>query len=179
MTANQIILALMRDRYRRTFVLPRFTPLGWWECDVFEQTKAGYWREYEVKTSRADFFGDASKARTLRVRQGDEWVRPTVTKHELLAGHSPIGPSQFWFVVPAGLVQLDEVPEWAGLIECVERPRGPHKWRVRLSETRSAPRLHRKPLDEAVVKVAREACYWRMHRAMCRNGAVETSEANA
>ncbi len=47
MNENQIIQRIMAERYRRSTVCPRYTPTRWWECDVFELTEAGFFREYE------------------------------------------------------------------------------------------------------------------------------------
>lgn len=61
MNENQIIQRIMAERYRRSTVCPRYTPTRWWECDVFELTEAGFFREYEVKISRGDFAADRLK----------------------------------------------------------------------------------------------------------------------
>ena len=50
-TAREIITHLLRKRYRRNFAIPNYSPDGWWECDVFELTPAGTFREYEVKVT--------------------------------------------------------------------------------------------------------------------------------
>lgn len=157
MTAGEITTALLRDRWKRNFTLPRFTPVGWWECDVFELTEAGYWREYEIKTTRADFRQDARKE---RVRKGG--VR---NKHDILAAHDVAGPCQFWFVCPAGVIPVAEVPEWAGLIEMSDIGRGHKKYRVRDTVVKAAPRLHQEKCRPVVVEKARECCYWRLHAA--------------
>lgn len=47
----------------RSFVIPNYTPSGWFESDIFELTKSGYFREYEIKMSLSDFRADAVKAR--------------------------------------------------------------------------------------------------------------------
>lgn len=62
----------------------------------------------------------------------------TAPKHARLGLGDPRGPSRFYFVVPAGLIRLDEVPEWAGLMEV----RGTTAY-ARVSQTKPAPRLHR------------------------------------
>ena len=156
MTAGEITQAILRDRWRRNFCLPRFTPVGWWEADVFELTDAGYWREYEIKTSRADFRNDAKKRKVGRVERN---------KHDLLAARDVSGPCQFWFVCPAGLIPVAEVPEWAGLIEMSDTGRGHKKYRVRDTVVKAAPRLHQEKCRPVVVEKARECCYWRLHAA--------------
>lgn len=150
--------------FRQSFFLPGYTPSGWWECDVFEVTKAGYFREYEIKTSRGDFFRDAAKAmpapyplRAAAFASGSP--EPTgPRKHDRLAAGDPRGPSRFWYVVPAGLLMLDEVPEWAGLIECDLTGK-----RVTQTVARAAPKLHGEPIDPEVAKHARGVCYYRFH----------------
>jgi hypothetical protein len=161
LTERQAAMAVMRDRYRRGFCLPGYTPAQWWQCDVFEVTAGGYFREYEIKLTRPDFFADRLK------RQG-QWRRfppdrpfdpaAVVTKHSLLSARSSDGPTRFWYVVPSGLIQATELPEWAGLIELTLWH---GRWRKRVIV--DAPQLHRQKLAESVVAHARGVCYWRMH----------------
>jgi hypothetical protein len=165
-TAKDIQRRLIADLHRRSFVLPNYTPHGWWECDVFELTKAGYFREYEVKCSRGDFFNDAKK-----VKRPGRWSgKPTPpTKHEWLNASAVQGPTQFWFVVPGelvqdvgvrGIVMAAEVPYWAGLIVATpNRSRQP--WSVRLHHVKKAPRLHNQAPDARVAAHARGVTYWR------------------
>jgi len=160
MTAWDIARSIMRDRYRRNFCLPNYTPRRWWECDVFELTTAGYFREYEIKLTRSDFAVDAKKRRSLWNRGEQNVVEE---KHALLAAADPRGPTRFWYVTPAGLIAPAELPAWAGLIE-VEPPREhPYWWRLRRREIVRAPTLHREKLPEAKAEHARSVLYWRLH----------------
>lgn len=181
MTARQIIRGLCFSRYRVSFVLPNYTPGKWWECDVFEVTKNGYFVEYEVKLTRSDFLADARKGTTghkndgdpncnhLYVSDGRGWKCRdcggknrkvvTETKHSLLAAGSTRGPCRFWYVVPAGLVKLDEIPTWAGLIEVGESS---GIWIHERTIIR-APQLHRAKLDDGRGQHRFESCYWRYH----------------
>lgn len=178
MTAGDITHAIIRDRWRRNFCLPRFTPAGWWECDVWELTDAGYWREYEIKTSRADFRKDAEKSRKKFVmvdvppeQRKNQFDTRRLTqqkdrnKHELLAAGDTAGPCQFWFVCPAGLIPVAEIPAWAGLIEITDKGGGQRRWRFRDVVVKPAPRLHGEKCKPAVAEKARESCYWRLHAA--------------
>ena len=161
MNADQITNALLRDRYRRSFVLPRFTPRNWWECDVFELTPAGYFREFEVKISRGDFFADRKKERTVYPVPWGETPK-TESKHQLLAGQDR-GPVEFWYLVPEGLVKPEEVPAYAGLM--IAHPSTDASL-VRFSVVTPAPRRHRQKCDPVVVQDARGTCYWRMHNLL-------------
>lgn len=152
MTARQIQRVMIGHRYRRNVCLPNYTPRSWMECDVFELTRAGSFREYEIKVSRADFRQDASKSiMDGRWRFGQP--RPSdVTKHQLLEKGDPRGPSQFWFVCPKELLKVEDIPRWAGLIWFDGSwPR----------QVRPAPRLHREPASKAVRQHAMSICYWR------------------
>ena len=124
MTAAEIGTALIRDRWRRNFCLPTYTPIGWWECDIFEVTAAGVFREYEIKLSRADFFADRRKEQPGKYLGRDPETRqplrgPAGVKHDLLARGYPRGPQRFWFVAPEGILAVADMPLWAGLIVLV------------------------------------------------------------
>lgn len=169
-TARDAIRAIIRERWRQHFCLHNYTPQGWWECDIFELTKSGYFREYEVKLTRGDFLRDAKKAT-------ERWVPVDVpgkgrifdrqvgdTKHELLAAGSVKGPTRFWFVVPEGLVKLEEVPTWAGLIEVTDSgDESSAYWRYRAGTVKEAPQLHKTKCDSQIGIHARGICYYRMH----------------
>lgn len=174
MTERDAINSIMQDRYARNFCLPRYTPRQWWECDVFEVTPAGMFREYEVKLTVADFRADTQK-RTVKIippwdlpqGSGRACAWPGETKHGLLAEGSPRGPSRFWYVTPKGLLTPEMVPAWAGLIELTEKS----YWsRPMPQEVVKAPQLHRQPVDSKVTDHARGICYYRMHGLMQKLG---------
>ncbi len=72
-----------------------------WESDFFVQKFNGYTYEFEVKISRSDFFNDFKKT----------------DKHEAMKGNLKRRlPNKFYYVVPSGLINTDEVPDYAGLI---------------------------------------------------------------
>lgn len=147
-----------------------FAPIGWWECDVFELTKAGYYREYEIKISRSDFFHDANKEREHWPKGGGVWdpvtksypPRIKETKHELLAQRDVRGPVQFWYVTPEALVEPREIPTWAGLIEVI-KCHGDRWWQ---KEKKTAPRLHKTKCSPRVVAQLHETCYYRYHNLL-------------
>lgn len=137
----------------KDIVIPNFTPHGWWECDVARYTEKGHLIEYEIKTSLADFRKDAKKKRPSRWNRKTRTVDPPVSKHEQLAAKHDAGPRQFYFVVPKGLIQEEDVPEWAGLQYF------DHGWQPTV--IKRAPILNRTPATEEVRRQARDVFYWR------------------
>lgn len=170
MTARDIIKCILRERYAKNFVMPNYTPAGWWECDAMEVTKAGYMVEYEVKISVSDFHADALKNRDREFKPGLGLVRCDHKKHDLLAAGDARGPARFYFVAPKGLLTLDIIPAWAGLLEVAQHGR----WIVS-HEAKKAPQLHRVKIASSVVEHARGVCYWRMHKLIQSRKTVDAS----
>lgn len=162
MTAKQITRQLILDRYSRNFVLPNYTPSGWFECDVFELTPGGFFREYEIKLTLADFKRDAAKAKV----NWNRWKDPTAQdhkKHDFLKNCDGRGPSRFWYVCPPGVLTPEIVPEWAGLM--VAHPNGSQsrsRFNCWIEEAKPAPWLHRQKADPEIERHARGVCYWRL-----------------
>jgi len=77
---------------------------GYYESDILAITKSMLVTEVEVKVSRADFFADFKKK----------------MKHYKLANRlinkNWIIPNRFYFACPEGLIKIEEIPEYAGLI---------------------------------------------------------------
>lgn len=162
MTARHIQRRFLRDLYQRSTVLPNYTPKGWWECDVAEWTLAGYFREYEIKISLSDFRADAEKRKSIRTFSG--WrTKEQRFKHSELGDGKPIGPVQFWYACPTGLIPHELIPHWAGLIE-FRPPKNGQPWSVHPTEVKKAPRLHGEKADPAIVAHAKSVTYWRFLR---------------
>lgn len=71
-----------------------------WEYDVLSLNKGGNITEYEVKISRGDFLADKKKRKFKYYEQ--EVFR--------------LMPNRFHYVCPTGLIQVNEIPKYAGLI---------------------------------------------------------------
>jgi len=166
MTVREIQQRLIVEKYRRSFVLPNYTPAGWFECDVFELTAAGYFREYEIKMSRGDFFNDAHKKKRIWDRRLEA---NKLTKHEMLEDCRTVGPRQFWFVVPPGLVKPSEVPEWSGLFVAESHKSGRPPFSVRLKMEVEAPLLHGEKCCQKIAAHAKGVTYWRFLKAFIYN----------
>lgn len=163
MTAHEIGLTIMAEQ-KANFCLPRYTPVGWWECDVIEVTKAGYWREYEIKLTRQDFLNDAMKYKRTREWLGAGQGYRVAKKHTMLAERHKDGPNAFIFVTKKGIVTEADIPVWAGWAE-VERRENSHliPYRFSIIPRRPAPKLHTHKLEERVRKHMESVCYYRFH----------------
>ena len=172
-TEWEVVRCLCLERYSRNFCLPRFTPLKWWECDLFELTKAGYFREYEIKLTRADFIADREKEAESLVELDGRWSMTKRKKHQEMG--MGFGPVQFWYVTPEGMITANEVPSWAGWISFQWRP-GNTIRTIREIEVKPAPRLHQTKACAKVVAQAQSSCYWRMHSLIQRREFDPTEE---
>lgn len=167
MNSQEIQSVLLRSRFRRNLLMPRWTPAQWFECDLFELTAAGFWREYEIKVSRSDFRNDRRKGPTERDLKWWKYIgaadQETRSKHDRLAAGDTRGPVQFWFVAPAGIIPLEELPHWAGLIE-IHAHRTGRGLMAHERSVKSAPRLHRQPLKDpqSVERQLQKASYYRL-----------------
>ncbi len=153
-----MLWAVARPKLKQHLVVPRFHPEKWTECDLFELTQAGYFREYELKTTLGDFRDDKNKSFRRRGKAGWE----ALNKHEMLAKGCPLGPRQFWFVVPDGLVEPADVPEWAGLI-AVTRIGYAYPSAI---ERKKAPIRHSQVVSEACRQAVYVSAYWRFVRSL-------------
>lgn len=79
-------------------IIPNFYH-GIYEMDVFKLMHSGYVVEYEIKISKSDFKADFKKG----------------NKHSLMEDKKCMC-NRFYFVVPEGLININEVPKYAGLI---------------------------------------------------------------
>ena len=89
------------------------------EQDMLAISRSGYASEFEIKMTRSDYLIDFSKTVGSKLEaqlRGQFWL-----KHEYLDGSRQSVnqwdvPKYFWFVVPAGMVDIEDVPSYAGLL---------------------------------------------------------------
>lgn len=111
--------------YRSPFITkPKFVVLGlfvyMWESDYLAVTASGYTYEAEIKISHSDFLNDAKhKAEKMSVLKGD------------MDGSRP---NYFYYVCPRGVIGVEEVPEFAGLLYIDDNGY--------FSRIKEAPKLH-------------------------------------
>lgn len=95
----QSILNKTKSRYYPNYYI------GHWECDVLEVTKDGYTCEYEVKISKSDFRSDFLKQ------------NKDLKKYDSLKSGNRV--NYFYYVVPDGLIDVSDIPDYAGLIYAI------------------------------------------------------------
>lgn len=167
MTERNIQRALYLDRNKGAqLVCTNYTPLDWWEADVFLVTKRGYAVEFEIKLSVTDFKADAQKERQFYENRehpdhSERW-RPTARKkHDLLAAGDRRAPSRFYYVFPKTLnFSPDLIPPWAGMLTVDSHPSGYY----RVHEVKRAPQIHRTPADPKIVRHCQSVFYYRYWR---------------
>jgi len=159
-----------------------------WESDKLIWTKAGYIYEFEIKISRSDYMNDfrhkVEKHLLLNSAMPDE---STVTREADLFGNllkekrkrypqitmeqakdrmKPVGermPNYFYYAVPEGLLDADEVPPYAGLVYITTCKDGfedqPDKWLHRIKIVRKAPQLHKTKYTDAELNLGEKFYY--------------------
>lgn len=102
-----------------------------WESDFFSVTKTGYCYEVEVKISKSDFQADFIKfkhklfegrnekevIKEAKYRYSKRWKKQVRRSPEKKIDPTNAKmPNRFYFACPEGLIDVSEVPEYAGLI---------------------------------------------------------------
>lgn len=164
MTERQIQLAIISE-IRSTIVCaaPNYTPSGWWECDLWAVTKAGYTVEYEIKLTASDFRADAKKRRERwEYLGGDRHQVKTTTKYQAMS-ESKHRPSRFFYVMPRDLAdELEtEIPSWAGLgkAQCEGAFR-------RVFFVKSAPKLNQNRASVREIRLCQRRMWFRYWEAL-------------
>jgi len=151
-TAREIELAVTDWLLERghTSVITHFYPDHWHECDVYGITAAGYGIEVEVKISVADFRADFKKEMKHEVLHEAFSPADRAEWHSMFSRLPPIiepssfkgCPRRYYFAVPESLINVREVPSYAGLL-CVRwygPPEHGNSW-YRVTVAKPAPAL--------------------------------------
>lgn len=143
-TTGHMFQALLNEKSNSAeLIVPNIFVHSWNECDALILLRSGYIHEIEMKLSRSDFLADFKKTNYwvyAHDKQRELYNQGTYEslKHVCLA-NGVCYPNRFSFLVPDGLVEPDEVPNYAGLmyftrnygqygnIKTVRRPKLLHK----------------------------------------------------
>jgi hypothetical protein len=162
-----------------------------WESDKLIWTKAGYIYEFEIKISRADFKNDFKHKKDKHIilkgptkeeqlmpsfYESYEWNKKNYTSIEdfkarlkptdsyYIANHRK--PNFFYYAVSEGMIQPDEVPEYAGLIYIKKE----YMYESQsFAVVRKAPQLHKQKYKDAELNLGEKFYYnWQTERRRCR-----------
>lgn len=107
-TGTRLTKELIKDMYNRGNKIQLSNIyLFKWESDVFNLSKSDIVTEYEIKVSRSDFFADFNKTEKHKVLE-DAHLKGILNNDM---------PQYFYYATPKGLLSVDEIPDYAGLVE--------------------------------------------------------------
>lgn len=120
-----------------------------WESDKLIETRSGLIYEFEIKISKSDFKNDFKKKNKHVILEGKETHIPTFDglepkykeryeKNYLVGNFKK--PNYFYYAVPEGMIDKEDVPEYAGLIYVIPDD-GEFKFNY-LKLVKMAPKLH-------------------------------------
>jgi hypothetical protein len=159
-----------------------------WESDKLLWTKAGYIYEFEIKISRSDYKNDFKhkvekhvllnsalpdkNTKAREVSLFDNLLKekrkryPQITAEQAKRMKKSVGermPNYFYYAVPEGLLEPDEVPPYAGLVyittykgSCENEPT---KWRHSYKVIRKAPQLHKTKYTDGELSLGEKFYY--------------------
>lgn len=179
-TEHSIIMQLANygDHIRRyELMLPNVYTQHDNEADLFCVRKSGLADEFEVKVSRSDFLADKKKFICTRELTPAErpLYQPTLwekrfeqpnykPKYQALID-GDLATNYFWYAVDEGVAQVEDMPEFAGLIIAK------HDGRLRIAKAPSL--LHKSKLSiEDRYKLARKSAYrfWKLKNEIEETG---------
>jgi hypothetical protein len=110
----------IQDLIARTYIEKNHNPVctnfkgaGYAESDVISISNSDYVYEFEVKVSKADFKKDFTKV--IKHRYLNETHQKGIHKKYRTKKVNRV-PNYFYYVCPFGLISIDQIPEYAGLI---------------------------------------------------------------
>lgn len=171
-----------------------------WESDKLIWTKTGYIYEFEIKISRADFKNDFKNKKEKHIilkgpteeerfmpsfYQSYEWNKHLYNsiddcKARIKSGDSHLieshkKPNYFYYAVPEGLIQPEEVPEYAGLIYILKEY---HFERQSYVIVKKAPCLHKQKYKDSELNLAEKFWWnWQSDRRLRKEAQKERDDA--
>lgn len=159
---NRYFVGNCRYKLANAFIFKRD-----WESDFFVQKQNGYSYEFEVKISRSDFFADKKKVSKHLILSNGKFAEQKILWNDNSTGkddrwtieetereHS-FRPNKFFYVVPWGLITVDELPKYAGLFYYEEGTGN-----CGLSKIKDAPFIHKECLKFESVLCSKFYHYW-------------------
>ena len=148
-----------------------------WESDKFIETRSGLIYEFEIKISRSDFKHDFDKKDKHVILEGKEEHLPSYEEYKKKYSKyygDELGdkyyrtenykkPNYFYYAVPEGMIDVSEVPEYAGLVYVL--PEGESKTKEGnfcwdgFYVVKNAPKLHNTKYADDDLKLSEKFYY--------------------
>ena len=119
-------------------ITTNYTGFGHGECDMLSVSQSDYVYEYEIKISKSDFkrdFTKTNKHEALREGREPRKSRDGAIRFSI--------PNHFYFACPTDLIQLEDIPDYAGLI---------YMDGVNMKYVKKAPLLHNTKADASLMR---------------------------
>lgn len=143
-----------------------------WESDKLIETKSGLIYEFEIKVSKSDYKNDFKNKEDKHViLEGSQEFLPTYNEVREKYGDdyskyyrtsSYKKPNYFYYAVPEGLVDVSEIPPYAGLIYVVPDNSigkdGKYVWNA-FYVVKQAPKLHSNKYTDEELKLGEKFYY--------------------
>ena len=138
----------------KKYVLENLYVFGW-ESDKLIETRSGLIYEFEIKVSKADFKND------FKNKEDKHKVLKSPKYAHLFEEYFPIRtdkkPNYFYYAVPDGMITVDEVPEYAGLVYITPDDGDYHYSYINVVKT--APKLHSTKYTDDELKLGEKFYY--------------------
>jgi len=135
-----------------------------WESDFFVLKENGYSYEFEVKISRSDFLNDKKKVDKHLILETGKYIsigsKGTFNTQTKIWDYKEVKtevaheyrPNKFYYVVPAGMISIDEIPAYAGLMYIDDYSQ--------ITTVKEAPFIHKLKLDYEQTLCGKFYAYW-------------------
>ncbi len=118
-TAESITEILMRRFDGAKYLVPNVYFFKHdWETDLLVIQQSGYSYDIEIKVTKSDFKADFKKIHKHQILKSAEYTEfhmSGIVEHTTVKNWGR-RPNRFYYAVPEGLVSVEEIPEYAGLI---------------------------------------------------------------
>lgn len=147
--SKNIEASLIMDLYQKGHspITSHFQGYRFAECDVLSVTKSDYVCEYEIKISRSDFKADFKKEKHKLITEkvfNETFTIKKIGNREFEMPNPYYGPNYLYYVTTESLINVDEIPTYAGLMYFHENGN--------FSIIKKAPLLHKTKASNELIR---------------------------
>lgn len=167
MSEKELQLEIHRWRNLHCPIVPNSHCFGY-ESDLLSVTQAGFSIDHEIKCNKADFKAEMRQANEAKAsKKRNNRANAKYQKHFYLNAalerkpNPRYCPNYFTFVCPVGIIEVKDLPDYAGLVYY-----DPNHWE-RLEVIVKAPRLHSTKISARQLAQLTRGLnfrFWRLHR---------------